>query len=63
MRERSAVKVARSVLRRGNLCKEVPLFCVVMLIQIMTLFIAPVLSGIAIELFSYWLEKKDKDDK
>ncbi|EJG4482813.1 type I toxin-antitoxin system Fst family toxin [Enterococcus faecalis] len=34
-----------------------------MLIQIITLFIAPVLSGIAIELFSYWLEKKDKDDK
>lgn len=27
MRERSAVKVARSVLRRGNLRKEVPLFC------------------------------------
>nr|WP_237461763.1 type I toxin-antitoxin system Fst family toxin [Enterococcus faecium] len=27
------------------------------------MFIAPVLTGLAIELFSYWLNKKDKDDK
>ncbi|EOZ5821697.1 type I toxin-antitoxin system Fst family toxin [Enterococcus faecalis] len=34
-----------------------------MFTQFLTLFIAPVLTGIAIELFSFWLEKKDKDDK
>ncbi|EGP4895061.1 type I toxin-antitoxin system Fst family toxin [Enterococcus faecium] len=34
-----------------------------MLFQIVSLFIAPVLTGLAIELFSYWLNKKDKDDK
>mgnify|MGYP006922019233 CR=1 FL=1 len=43
--------------------KRFPYSAIVMLTQIITLFIAPVLSGIAIELFSYWLEKKDKDDK
>ncbi|WP_270272001.1 type I toxin-antitoxin system Fst family toxin [Enterococcus lactis] len=27
--------------------------------EILTLIIAPILVGIAIELFSYWLKKKD----
>ncbi|WP_429940812.1 type I toxin-antitoxin system Fst family toxin [Enterococcus sp. DIV0240a] len=34
-----------------------------LLYDFFTLFIAPVLTGIAIELFSHWLEEKDKDDK
>ncbi|EMF0062691.1 MULTISPECIES: type I toxin-antitoxin system Fst family toxin [Enterococcus] len=33
-----------------------------MLTQFTTLIIAPIIVGIAIELFSHWLEEKDKDD-
>ncbi|WP_157728022.1 type I toxin-antitoxin system Fst family toxin [Tetragenococcus halophilus] len=33
-----------------------------MLSEIFSLIAAPILVGIVIELFSHWLEEKDKDD-
>ncbi|MCF1602270.1 type I toxin-antitoxin system Fst family toxin [Tetragenococcus halophilus] len=33
-----------------------------MLAKIFSLIVAPILVGLAIELFSHWLEGKDKED-
>lgn len=55
MRERSAVKVARSVLRRGNLRKGVPLFCAVMQ-DLFSFVIAPLFVGLVITLVDHWLD-------
>ena len=35
---------------------------VVVFYQILSLIVAPMLVGIVIELFSHWLEEKDKDN-
>ncbi|MGC3342060.1 type I toxin-antitoxin system Fst family toxin [Enterococcus faecalis] len=56
MRERSAVKVARSVLRRGNLRKGFPLFCVFMFEKLISLVIAPLLVGLVLLLVDRWLD-------
>ncbi|WP_245741772.1 type I toxin-antitoxin system Fst family toxin [Pisciglobus halotolerans] len=33
-----------------------------MLYQILSLIVAPILAGLVIELFSHWLDAKDKDN-
>ncbi|MHA7761675.1 type I toxin-antitoxin system Fst family toxin [Enterococcus faecalis] len=63
MRERSAVKVARSVLRRGNLRKEVPLFCVLFVKDLMSLVIAPIFVGLVLEMISRVLDEEDDNRK
>ncbi|MGO3608623.1 MAG: type I toxin-antitoxin system Fst family toxin [Enterococcus sp.] len=58
MRERSAVKVARSVPRRGSLCKGAPLFCVSMH-DFLTLVVSPLIVALVTTLVDHWLDDRD----